>query len=678
MYEQRPQLARRRVRVPARQARRASWLAISGYAGLGLASLLLGAVTFLLFAQPVDFLRDRIIAELKAGGAGDVAAGAASLSLLPRPKVSVTGVSLASPALTIDRLDAEIGLLALLGGDMRITRLVLTRPRLTLAPVVTPAAGASLHQQRPSAPSPGARPAADKRRPAPDAIALRIIDGRVRFSPTEREIGAIDADLALTADGQAHASGSLAVASERLAFDASLSSLAALRDTGATHLTLRLAGQEVEASFGGDLALTEPAPLTGHLEARGALHALTALLGAAFEGLPDPGPFRLSAELSAGEGRMALTAMDGALGDAGLGGAVTLETDGPRPRLTGEVRLAELDLGRLLLRPAGKGAPASPQRRPGAGSDDADVSQAGRTTGDWSDDRIDLSALALADADLKLAVGHIVYKDFTTGPSELTLALKDRLAKLTIGEVQLYEGRGQGVVTLDGSNKTPAIGANLTLQDVSALPLLKDALGFVWLEGRGGITLALTGQGQSERQVVSGLNGKLAVKMSNGAVRGADAAKILNAIEQVRLEGFSAADKTQFSEFAATFLIANGVAQNQDLRLVAPRLSVTGAGSVALAARSIDYTARTRLLGGEPHPGAVISISNLEIPLRITGPWSAPNVAIAGREGLAATVRQIGKNLGGQDVEDAVKGLLGGDGHTKPADILDKLFKKQP
>src|SRR5262249_37756208 len=152
-----------------------------------------------------------------------------------------------------------------------------------------------------------------------------------------------------------------------------------------------------------------------------------------------------------------------------------------------------------------------------------------------------------------------------------------------------------------------------------------------------------------------------------------DAAKILNAIEQVRLEGFGAADRTQFSEFAATFLIANGVAQNQDLRLIAPRLSVTGAASVALAARSIDYTARARMRGGgAPRPGTVISISNLEIPLRITGPWSAPNVAIAGQEGLAATVRQIGKNLGGQEVEDAVKGLLGGDGHTKPSDILDK------
>ena len=41
--------------------------------------------------------------------------------------------------------------------------------------------------------------------------------------------------------------------------------------------------------------------------------------------------------------------------------------------------------------------------------------------------------------------------------------------------------------------------------------------------------------------------------------------------------------------------------------------------------------------------------------------------------------KQIGKNLKSQDVEDALKGLLGGgDGQprVKPRDILEKLFKK--
>jgi AsmA protein len=191
--------------------------------------------------------------------------------------------------------------------------------------------------------------------------------------------------------------------------------------------------------------------------------------------------------------------------------------------------------------------------------------------------------------------------------------------------------------------------------------------------------LALAGHGASARQVVSGLNGKVAMSMSNGAIRGGDVAKILHAVEQARLEGLNAGDKTQFSEFAGSLIITSGVAQNTDLRLISPRLQVSGSGSIALAKRSIDYTARARIVGGPPTPGAIVSIGNLEIPLRIEGPWSKPNLSVVGQENLLATVKQIGKNLNSQEVQDAIKGLLGGgEQRTKPSELLDKLFKKQP
>ena len=61
---------------------------------------------------------------------------------------------------------------------------------------------------------------------------------------------------------------------------------------------------------------------------------------------------------------------------------------------------------------------------------------------DWSDDLIDFSPLGLADADLALSADRLVYKDVKTGPSRLSLKLKDSVAKLTLEEMQLYDGRG--------------------------------------------------------------------------------------------------------------------------------------------------------------------------------------------------------------------------------------------
>jgi hypothetical protein len=72
-------------------------------------------------------------------------------------------------------------------------------------------------------------------------------------------------------------------------------------------------------------------------------------------------------------------------------------------------------------------------------------------------------------------------------------------------------------------------------------------------------------------------------------------------------------------------------------------------------------------------------VQNVEIPVRIVGSWDKPNISVAGQEQLIETVKEIGKNLKSKDVEEALKGLLGGgDGQqrVKPRDLLDKLLKK--
>jgi AsmA protein len=169
---------------------------------------------------------------------------------------------------------------------------------------------------------------------------------------------------------------------------------------------------------------------------------------------------------------------------------------------------------------------------------------------------------------------------------------------------------------------------------------------------------------------------------ANGAIDAVDVAKILRGIEQGRFTGLRIAsgEKTPFSELAGTFTITNGVAENQNLRLVSANLNVTGAGSFNLPARSLDYTVRPKVAVNASSERAVINVGALEIPVRIEGPWEKPNFSVAGQEQILEAMKEIGKNLKSKDVEEALKGLLGGgDGQqkVKPRDILEKLFKKQ-
>ncbi len=259
--------------------------------------------------------------------------------------------------------------------------------------------------------------------------------------------------------------------------------------------------------------------------------------------------------------------------------------------------------------------------------------------------------------------------------------MKDKIAKLTLDEMLLYSGRGKGVLTLDGSGQVPVTNADLRLEGVSAAPLLRDALGMDWLDGRSTILVAIAGQGSTERQIVETLSGKVEAKTANGSVAGIDVAKLLQNLEQGKLSGFDIGpgEKTQFSDFTATFTIAGGVATNQDLRLLSPRVRVAGEGTIDLAKRQIDYTVHPKIIGGIAAPGAVLKVKDLEIPVRVEGSWEKPAYSVKGQERLSETIKQVGKNLKSEEVQEAIKGLLdGGEGQkVKPRELLEKLLKKQ-
>ena len=299
----------------------------------------------------------------------------------------------------------------------------------------------------------------------------------------------------------------------------------------------------------------------------------------------------------------------------------------------------------------------------------------------WSDDPINLKVLSALEADLTVSAQHLIYKDIKTEKSHLSVALKGGVAIVTLDDIELYSGRGRGLLTLDGSGQVLTTSANLKLDGVALRPLLADALKVSWLEGRSSLALALTGRGLSERQIVESLNGKVDLTGTDGAIVGIDVSKVVRSLQQARLPNLtpSPEEKTAFKELSGTFVITSGVARNQDLKLVGPHLQLAGDGTLNLGPRLIDYTVRTKIGGGQPEPGAAVNVGSLEVPVSIVGPWEKPTFGVRGQEQLSGALKQIGKNLKSQEVQDAIKGLLQGDGEkrVRPRELLDKLLKKE-
>ena len=713
-------------------ARRSPWVMV-GYGALGLACALLAAVTFLLVAAPVDLLRDHIVREVKAQTGRDlVVAGPVSLSLVPRLGIALRDVSLSPPpgmkgppTLLSQSVDVELRAGALLSRQVSVQRVVLNRPVITLQvdaqgrrswdfasldtrPIRLAQAGANDGPRLPTR-----RSAASTERIMATVAALlptdvRIANGSVRYVDERtgaiEEVRGLDVDLAVgEIAGPLTVTGNLTWRGEKVALEASLSPFSAVLQERPARLVFKANAPSLQASYNGSAAATSTGlALDGNVSLNAAsIAALSAWIGAP---LPDreAGALAVNGRMTASGDRIALSDLSATVGETSARGSLALDArGGTRPYLSGALQVAELDLGKLLLRTAGtpaegpavrggqrQGDPITDLLRRGGASPPSAPQVRGfaKRAGsgrDWSDDVIDVGLLGLGDADLKLQADRLIYREFKTGAGRISLSLKERVGRLTLEEVQLYGGRGHGVVTLDAMGETAAQSINLTLEGISAGPLLKDALGFEWLDGRAGIVLALAGQGLSERQMVESLNGTVNLKTVNGTISGLDLPKLVHGIEQGRLPSLeiSPAEKTPFSELAGTFVIANGIARNQDLRLISQNARLTGTGTADLPRRQVDYTLNAKLSGSgrPPGEGTVVNFSNIEIPVRVEGPWDKPTFSIKGQEQLTDTIKQIGKNLKSQEVQDAIKGLLRGDGEgrVKPRDLLDKLLKKE-
>src|SRR5262249_14954643 len=140
----------------------------------------------------------------------------------------------------------------------------------------------------------------------------------------------------------------------------------------------------------------------------------------------------------------------------------------------------------------------------------------------WSDQRIDMSALDLANADLALTAGEIVFQKITIGKSALTVQLTDGKLAADLSSMEFYSGSRTGTVTFDNAPMVPAVQASFNLAKIQAEPLLRDAMGLDRLSGRASGNVAVASHGKSERELIGALSGKGDLHLTDCTIRGID------------------------------------------------------------------------------------------------------------------------------------------------------------
>ncbi|HEY1796945.1 MAG TPA: AsmA family protein [Stellaceae bacterium] len=587
-------------------------------------------------------------------------AGSLHLTLFPEFGISLKNVSIANSAgahdpemVTVGKIIVGARLMPLLSGRLVTTKIVLKRPVIHLE---LGKDGVANWQFGARTQGLAENPFSDGRLGIKDA---RIENGEVTYFDAAigktQTLSAVSLTLAMAGSKEAGhkltVEGTATHQSVPLQLAASLDDLDGFIKGGASQGRVRVRSAMVNIDFTGRLAVG------GALDGKLSLDAPSLRRLAGWAGHPLPpgnglGAVTVTAAVRGKDGVYTLSKADIGLDRMKLAGTLAIDARLAVPSLNGSLSVDRLDTGPYLA--------------PGNAEDVTKVAKApDRNT------PLALGALKSADADLKLAVGGLVLPDFEIDRAAIAAVLKKGILQAQLTSFTAYGGSGKGTVTLDPSGALPTLRADIDMSGVRVEAFLAEMAGVRRIAGSGAIRLDIASRGRSELDIVRNLSGKGSLTVGNGSIAGADLGAVARLVQSTLTGSFltgAVGDnaRTAFGTLSASFTIEGGIVRVGALRLVNPVVEMTGAGTINLATRQIDFRFEPHALQGMPG----LNLVDIGIPFYVRGSWDHPSFApdTAGlAKGIVGTVGGLGSKAVGLPGEvlkapgDVLHSLLGGN-----------------
>ena len=651
--------------------------------------VLVGALFAVPALVPADTVKEQIARAVGDATGRDVTInGEVSVSLLPRLKLELNDVALANAPgadntnmATLKRLVVQLRILPLIRREVAVGRFVLVEPVINLE---IDAGGQANWTFAAADPAPvataGGAARSDGQEPADGGAGVselslgevQLVDGMIRYVDARQDtrytlegvnltVSLSNLDSPLTAVGGARLNG------QDMALNLGVEAPRALLAGGVTAVEAAIESDRVALTYQGSLARDGGGRTAGGTVALEvpSIAQLGQWLDVELGAAAVVERVRIAGDVALQGTRFAFTNTRIGLDEMTATGDLAIDTGGVKPSLQGSLSVDRLDVNKFLPAPilesAGRSAPAESQT----------VAPAGTAPPGWSDAPIDASVLQAANVDFALDAGGVLFREMKIGPSAVDLKLVDGLLTVDLTRVELYGGSGDGRVVVDGPGAAPAIDSRVALAGVQALPLLRDATGFQLIEGGGSIELTLSTAGQSQRAMVSALDGNGAVKLVDGAINGINLAAMVRNVASAFTAG-TAAQKTDFAELSGTFTITDGSFANTDLLLLNPLVRLTGAGTADLPNRTVAYRLEPKVVASLEGQGGAADSGGLAVPVIVEGPWDD----LSYRPDLAGLATQVLENPEAAvgSVTRAVEGISGG-GAGALGEVLESVTR---
>lgn len=287
--------------------------------------------------------------------------------------------------------------------------------------------------------------------------------------------------------------------------------------------------------------------------------------------------------------------------------------DFSQPKLSFDLKLNKIDLDQYL--------PPAPDRRKKSGGGDS--------TGKISPSqgkKTDYQALRRLVLDGIVRVGEFKVGGARMEDLYLKLSGKNGRFDLNPLTLKLYHGDISLRGVLDVRQNLPRSNTDIHLKGIKVSPLLQDLMKKDFLEGvlEGNLVIGTTGD--DAEKIKASLSGKGDIFLKDGALVGIDLVQMIRNIKT----SFSPADKgeelprTDFGQFHLPFSIIDGIFTTTKTSLKSQLFRLQVEGSADLVKEALDFRVEPKFLAIPPKEENLKKRSEIMIPLRVTGTFSAP------------------------------------------------------
>ncbi len=242
-----------------------------------------------------------------------------------------------------------------------------------------------------------------------------------------------------------------------------------------------------------------------------------------------------------------------------------------------------------------------------------------------SDTKIELPTEMLRTLKLNgsLNVGKLLASGLTMTDISATLTGNNGIINLDPLKMNLYQGSYTGSAGINVSGQTPRYHASSDLAGLAIDGLLADLSeqGKSIIRGQSALSFKVTTSGERPSQLKKQLDGKASFKAEQGALQ---SKKLAQNVERVIAflkgrEPKPAGEELVFDSLSATFDIDNGVASNNDLKLITPLIFADGRGEIDIGDSELDYVMAVSLSE---------QADKAAIPITIKGPFDGPKYGV--------------------------------------------------